>query len=205
MRDPAERPATPVESYRVGNPGPTWTASILMTASAGLLGFVVGFFAGGRAEPVAITPQPLARTNPPVAAPTPPKPRVPPAPVVPEPAPEVPPKPAPKPEAKAPPKVIRSPTTPKPEAVRDFASAPEAFAFAKKELAAGKRWRAVEALRKAVKLNPVYADAHRLLGDTLGDLKENADAVRHYKLYLVLRPGAADAAAVKAKVEKLSK
>jgi len=54
----------------------------------------------------------------------------------------------------------------------------------------GKMQAAVDAFERAIDLNPKYAAAHRELGYTYKDLKDNQKAVEHFREYLKLNPKA---------------
>ncbi len=63
---------------------------------------------------------------------------------------------------------------------------------------------AVRAFKKSVELDPKYAPAHRELGYALVQQGDFAGAVAHFKQYLALAPGAADAGEIKIMVQQLS-
>ena len=64
---------------------------------------------------------------------------------------------------------------------------------------------AVKAFKKAVELDPKYAQAHRELGYALVQQGDFAGAVAELKQYLALSPGAADAGEIQAMVRQLSR
>jgi len=64
---------------------------------------------------------------------------------------------------------------------------------------------AAKAFKKAVELDPKYAQAHRELGYALVQQGDFAGAAAHFKEYLALAPTAPDAGEIKAMVRQLSK
>lgn len=79
----------------------------------------------------------------------------------------------------------------------------EVYATAEQQIASGEAQAAIRSLQRALELNPAFADAHRSLGDAHRAIDEVERATHHYKLYLALRPEAADASKVRAILVKL--
>jgi Flp pilus assembly protein TadD len=64
---------------------------------------------------------------------------------------------------------------------------------------------AIKAFKKAVELDPQYAQAHRELGYALVQQGDFVGATAHFNKYLELAPGAPDAGEIKSMVRQLSK
>jgi Flp pilus assembly protein TadD len=64
---------------------------------------------------------------------------------------------------------------------------------------------AVRAFKKAVELDPKYAQAHRELGYALVQQGDFNGAVEHFKKYVELAPSAPDAGQIKSMVQQLSR
>jgi hypothetical protein len=188
--DPWKRPVPPPPPPV----GPSWITAILMTGTATCLAFIAGIVVGAsrNPDPVAIALAPAELPAQSVLQPTPEPAAPPPAPApVAERAADLPAKPEVKPEPK--------PAAPPPSGLGD---ADSAFRYGLSELNAGRAHSAISALTRAVELNPAHANAHRSLGDAHKKASDVARAVRHYKIYLALRPQADDAPAVRAFVKQ---
>ncbi len=83
----------------------------------------------------------------------------------------------------------------------DLRSDEAAFAYGRYARLEGQLETARWALERAVALNPVMAEAHRELGELLRQQNDREGALRHFQLYLALRPTASDAAAIKAWID----
>jgi Flp pilus assembly protein TadD len=64
---------------------------------------------------------------------------------------------------------------------------------------------AIRAFKKAVEIDPKYAQAHRELGYALVQQGDFSGAVEHFKKYLELAPAGPDAGQIKAMVQQLSR
>ncbi len=220
----APPPAAPARSPAPAGPasrGPSWPAAAAAMLLVAGLAFGAGWLGRGALEArrarAALEPEPTPLAGP-AAVPGPS--RVPPPPPSPQALAEPPPVPTavptpasatvPTPVPAAPP-VLRSATPPEPEAAPpetppapaapsppSFTDAEAAARFGHAELLAGAAESAAGALRQAVRLNPALADAHRDLGDAAAALGGTAEAARHYRMFLVLRPSAEAAERVRA-------
>jgi hypothetical protein len=76
------------------------------------------------------------------------------------------------------------------------------------QLLAGGKEKAPEviaAYKKALELDPTMAKAEKGLGTAFGSIDDEAQAIEHYKKYIVLAPTASDAKQVKELIERLEK
>ena len=209
--DPAEQPRKAAAPEQRSS-RPSWAIAVMIAGTASCLAFVGGWFARGGAgpRPVSLSPKPRVPLKP--TKPTRPSIAEVPAVVSAKPtAPAVATQPAIRPATAGAP-VLRSAALvpPKPPveepAVRPTFSDPEAaFTFAIGELSQQRRISAIAALRRALELNPAHADAHRRLGDALVASGDPRAAVRHYKMYLALRPEAADSDLVRASLAEIKR
>jgi serine/threonine protein kinase len=168
---------------QVATQGPSWTVVALITGSMTCFAFTLGLLIGSSRAPDRST----ASAEPDheiVAAPPP---------VAPQ----------------APPIVDQRPIAPLPAPVEEpepekYGDAKAAFAAAERQISAGQHQAAIRSLKRTLELNPAFADAHRRLGDAHRAINEVDRAMQHYKMYLVLRPEAGDAPAVKSILNRLS-
>lgn len=173
-----------------GSRGPTWATTGLLTSAAACVAFLAGLFIGRTQQPEVIMPldadlaaafargQAAAKGVSQVPSATP---RGPGAVAV---------EPETLPEEELDPAAVDDPS--------------EAFSIGERLVEKRRHTSAIGFLNRALQLNPAHASAHRVLGDAYVGTADGPKAAHHYKLYLALRPGAADAALVRKALRSLT-